>query len=293
MSDAAPALPKLLKALEPQYAQQLAAYLHRERYERGQTILVEGDTPAALYFVEQGLVRLVQVSSGGTHVCAAPSGPRRMPEPAQHPGGAPVPATLEAVADTRLAVLPASIGARCCRSTATLYRAVALQLASDLRQMADMVRELALHPVAARLARFLLAHATTPSAATRWTQEAIAASIGSVRDVVGRTLRGLMEEGVLRAERGQLLIVDRHGAGEHRPRGVGQHKGSGLYSQPVSWASRRAYSTKLGQEMSGGTPWSQPGMKPPSSSSGGTTRSTSARITSPPAAMARLSMPPL
>ena len=40
-----------------------------------------------------------------------------------------------------------------------------------------------------------------------WTQEEIVAYIGTVRDVVGRTLRA----GFIRRERGRLVVMDRAG----------------------------------------------------------------------------------
>ncbi len=65
-----------------------------------------------------------------------------------------------------------------------------------------------LHTVRGRLARFLLEHAegergAEAGAATvfrRWTQEEIAAQIGTVREVVARTLRASADAGLLRIE---------------------------------------------------------------------------------------------
>jgi DNA-binding GntR family transcriptional regulator len=45
----------------------------------------------------------------------------------------------------------------------------------------------------------------------RWTQEEIATHIGTVRDVVGRVLRSFAAEGLIRRERGRLVVMDRAG----------------------------------------------------------------------------------
>lgn len=63
------------------------------------------------------------------------------------------------------------------------------------------------------------------------------------------------------------------------------------HSHPPSSASSRVNVTKFGQEISGGTPWSQPGITPPSANNGGTTRITSSSRASPPVAKQRLSTP--
>jgi CRP/FNR family transcriptional regulator len=69
--------------------------------------------------------------------------------------------------------------------------------------------------VRARLARFLLTSGDERDAPARhWTQEEIAAHIGTVRDVVGRTLRVFSRSGLIRRERGRLVITDRDGLEE-------------------------------------------------------------------------------
>jgi len=210
MSETIRAEQKLLRGLDAEALVQVTQHLRSANYTRGQTILMEGDTPAALYFVESGLVRLVQLSPEGRVFVVGYAGPGECVNLAAALERYPLPVTAEAVADARLWILPLEHWQALLQAHPELYRAVTLQLARELRSMADLVRELALHPVEARLARFLLEYADGGASRDQhWTQEAIAASIGSVRDVVGRSLRGLMEEGILRKERGQLMIVKR------------------------------------------------------------------------------------
>ncbi len=209
MNDAPPPLPRLLQDLDPKTADQVLRYAHHERFERGQTILMEGDTPSALYFVEQGLTRLVQISAEGRIFVLNYVGPGDCINLTSAIKGHALVATVEAVTDALMSVIPGEHWRGLLGDNAQICHATLQQLAEDLRAMTIMVRELALHPVAARLARFILEHTDDTGPATRWTQESIAASIGSVRDVVGRELRALIEEGVLRRDRGELMIVDR------------------------------------------------------------------------------------
>jgi CRP/FNR family transcriptional regulator len=45
----------------------------------------------------------------------------------------------------------------------------------------------------------------------RWTQEEIAAQIGTVREVVARTLRAFADAGLLRMEQHRIFLLDRAG----------------------------------------------------------------------------------
>ncbi|NLG29251.1 MAG: Crp/Fnr family transcriptional regulator [Chloroflexi bacterium] len=208
MTERASTLPRLLHSLDARAVRQLAPYLQSERYERGQMILIEGDSPAALYFVQEGLVRLVQVSAEGRIFVLDHVGPGECLNLSSALEAGPLTYSAEAVVDTRALILTRNRLAEVLRANPGLYRAFADQLAHDLRVLSRIVRELALHPVSARLARFLLEQAEGRQPHTRWTQESIAASIGSVRDVVGRTLRGFMEEGLLRKVGGQMVIAN-------------------------------------------------------------------------------------
>jgi len=99
--------------------------------------------------------------------------------------------------------------------------AVMERLATEVRRLTDMVEDLALHTVRARLARFLLAQAEDPQPSHRWTQEEIAAHIGTVREMVGRTLRAFTAAGLIHRERGRVVVADREGL-EREATGVEQ-----------------------------------------------------------------------
>ena len=70
-----------------------------------------------------------------------------------------------------------------------------------------------------RLARFLLEHVSTElggsaggsESTRRWTQDEIAAHVGTVRDMVGRTLRAFVAAGLVRMDRQRIVLLDREG----------------------------------------------------------------------------------
>jgi len=61
--------------------------------------------------------------------------------------------------------------------------------------------------VSERLAKLLLAHAASPDE-RRTTQREMAAQLGTVREVVARTLAQFEMQGWIRLERGSITIVD-------------------------------------------------------------------------------------
>jgi CRP/FNR family transcriptional regulator len=121
-------------------------------------------------------------------------------------------ASVEAVTDTMTLVLPCDQLYEIVRVEPGVALAAIEYLASAVSQLSDAVADLALHTVRTRLARFLLSQSCNHGRLARsWTQEDIAARIGSVRDVVGRALRSFLSEGLIRWERNRLAVADLDG----------------------------------------------------------------------------------
>jgi CRP/FNR family transcriptional regulator len=83
--------------------------------------------------------------------------------------------------------------------------------AERMAKITDLASDLSLYTVRARLAQFLIELADQPQAAGGWTQDEIAAHIGTVRDVVGRLLRDFESKGLISRERQQIFLLDRQG----------------------------------------------------------------------------------
>lgn len=92
-----------------------------------------------------------------------------------------------------------------------LALAVARFFARRLERMAQLVESLSLHSVRQRLAGFLIEQADAAGTQTglHWTQTDMARRLGTVRDVLGRALRRLADEGVVRFERDRIILEDR------------------------------------------------------------------------------------
>jgi CRP/FNR family cyclic AMP-dependent transcriptional regulator len=189
----------------------IAPYITERTFSPGQVILLEGEPCQVVYFIAQGVVRTHRLSSEGREQVLAYLGPGEPFNLVPALDGRPNLASVDAVTDTTLYTIPCEHFQRVMRDHHEVALAVMKRLAAEVRRLSDMVEDLALHTVRTRLARFLLAQAEGAQPPKRWTQEEIATYIGTVRDVVGRTLRTFADDGLIRRERGRLVVVDRAG----------------------------------------------------------------------------------
>lgn len=180
------------------------------RVPAGQLILLMGEPAEAVYFVLEGEVRLARVSSQGREQLLALFGAGQMfnAVPLFLPDGVNA-AQVRALQDTTLAVLYREDFLNLVQTCPDLALAFARDFAQRLWRQNRLLEDLALHSVRGRLARFLLEECTADKGmARRWTQDEMAARLGSVRDVIGRTLRAFADEGLIRFERSRIVIVD-------------------------------------------------------------------------------------
>jgi CRP-like cAMP-binding protein len=192
----------------------------RRVFAAGETIIVEGDPCQAAYFVAEGHVRVYRLSlSGREQVLARLSSGQAFNTvpPFQHQGRNH--ATVEALTTAILYAILSSDLRSLVRDHPSVALAILKDFADRLDHLTNLVEDLSLRTVRGRLARFLLEHAPPgPSGTTdasgvtrRWTQDEMAAHLGTVRDMVGRTLRSFADAGLVRMDRQRIVLLDRDG----------------------------------------------------------------------------------
>ncbi len=126
------------------------------------------------------------------------------------------PATKQALVDTELLTLsPPTVRALAQRDL-RVARALLIELSERARSFVNEIPGTAFATVRQRVARQLLDLASThqqdsdPNGelAVRITQQDLAAAVGTVREVVVRTLRQLRDAGVVRTERDRIVLLD-------------------------------------------------------------------------------------
>jgi CRP-like cAMP-binding protein len=98
------------------------------------------------------------------------------------------------------------------RTYPALHQAATRCAGMRLRELADLVEDLALHDTSARLAHLLLRHLddneNTDHRLHGLVHEDIARLIGSVRVVVNRLLNRFKHEGIIHTEAGNIRLAD-------------------------------------------------------------------------------------
>lgn len=189
--------------------QALASRLRRRTASGGEIVFLADDPCERLYLVERGFAALRQTSTEGREHVLQHVGPGHALNLAAAVDGGPQIATAEALGELALLTVEEAAWQALLREHAALTETVARRLAQEVRSLSETARGLALDTVRMRLAAFLLEHAEHAPSQERWTQERIAAHIGTVRDVVGRILRDFVQEGLVRRDRGELVILQR------------------------------------------------------------------------------------
>jgi CRP/FNR family cyclic AMP-dependent transcriptional regulator len=195
----------------------LAATAHDRCFVRGQMIFLEGEPCAGLYIVGSGAVKILKLSPQGREQVLAQLGPGHTFNEVAVLDGGPNPASAEAIADSVTWVISRPDMQRLAQQYPALSWALIETLAARARHLVEMVEDLSLRSVKSRLAKLLLVEAgrsTGQSEIDRgqmMTQTEMAARLGTVREMVGRALRELADDGVIALDRHRIVIADRQG----------------------------------------------------------------------------------
>lgn len=186
---------------------EIAAHMQLRGFDRGEMLFWEGDACAGLHIIEEGSVKLYRISPQGRQyiVRVLQEGDTCNEVPAFDGGTNPV--NVETLEKSKVWV----IDDETLRSLVKAHPDFALKVLSNfgrnLRGLVRMVSEMAFYQVTNRLAR-LISELPSDGAPTHWTQEQLAARLGTVREVVARSLKELERSGAIRIEDRRIHIAD-------------------------------------------------------------------------------------
>jgi CRP-like cAMP-binding protein len=127
----------------------------------------------------------------------------------------------EALEDCRVLFVPARSLFRVLGEHPEVGFKLLKHFARRLHSFAELIEQISLQTVQQRVARYIYMSATIEGEACRegivirrsMTQRELAALVGSVREVVGRTMRVLEEDGLVEIRRTDILVRDIAGLG--------------------------------------------------------------------------------
>jgi CRP-like cAMP-binding protein len=198
--------------LSPDELAQIATVTVEHHYNRGDLILIEGETEGALYYVCSGLIKVFKASPEGKEQVLRLIGAGYTFNDVPALDGGPNPASAAAVEPASVYVIRRSGLRKLITTRPEVAEAVVLTLAKTLRHLVALVEDLSLRHVTARVAKILLAQeisAQQSQQVHRLTQTEMAALVGSTREVVGRALKELETAGAIEMRHGQAIVLDR------------------------------------------------------------------------------------
>lgn len=193
--------------LPEEILKQIAAHTQLRIFERGEILFWEDDPCAGLHIIEEGSVKLYRISPQGRQyiIRVLQEGDTCNEVPAFDGGTNPV--NVETLEKSSVWV----IDAETLRALVNAHPHFALKVLSNfgknLRGLVRMVSEMAFYQVTNRLAR-LISELPAEESRPHLTQEQLAAHLGTVREVVARSLKELERSGAIRIEDRRIYIAD-------------------------------------------------------------------------------------
>jgi len=177
--------------------------------ERGEIILLEGESAKELYFVVSGAVKLFKTSAEGKEQILS------IVRPGESFGDVPVfdgglsPISAQAMVPIALYGIRKSDLETILREYPRVALNVISVLADQVRHFMSLVEDLSFKHVIDRVAKILLEYASDGTGSRpRLTQQEMAAMAGTAREMIGRSLKALEEDGLIRLDRNRIVITN-------------------------------------------------------------------------------------
>ena len=205
---------EVFATLDPDSLADLAAGVRERRWAKGATIFLKGEHGDYLLAVQSGRVRLTLSSPQGREIAVADVTAGQVLGEVALIDGAPRSATATAAEDTVGLILPDRWFRQVVARRPDVLAGFARHLCRLLRQTNYQMESIALYPLEARLARFLLSMAAQqPDTAPRshlalgLTQAEIASILGASRPKVSQAFQSLQAKAAVRRD-GDALVLD-------------------------------------------------------------------------------------
>lgn len=171
-------------------------------------IFLEGEPSAGLWLVENGRIKASKLSPDGQEYILRFFGPGDTFNDLAALDNAPNAASTTSVTAVSAWVMPTAVFTQALQADHELALAVLQSMIGRVRHLVGQVEDLALRPVTARLARFLLEQvADSTLAHPAITRALIANHLATTPESISRSLRVLEKAGTIRFDRHRIIIV--------------------------------------------------------------------------------------
>jgi CRP-like cAMP-binding protein len=179
-------------------------------YEPDQLAILEGEPPAGLFIIQWGRLKASKMAIDGREQILELLGAGDLFNAVSVFANQPHPATVTALEPSKIWMIPQEAMLQLLDTNPRLARGVIQSLARRVLHLVALVEDLSLRSVDARLARLLLEKSVDGVITRRrWaTQTEIAARLGTVPDVISRSLHKLANQGLIQMDRRAIRILN-------------------------------------------------------------------------------------
>jgi CRP-like cAMP-binding protein len=178
--------------------------------DRAEMVLLEGESAANLYFVASGVVKVFKTSAEGKEQILSIVRPGESFNDVPIFDGGPNPVSAQAMGPVLLYGIKRNDMEAILRDHPKIALNVIKVLAKRVRHLVSLVEDLSFKHVISRVAKILFEHiGGEMGRGSRLTQQEMAAMAGTAREVVGRSLKALENEGAIKLDRHRIIIKDK------------------------------------------------------------------------------------
>jgi CRP/FNR family transcriptional regulator len=199
------------KGLDDELLERIGRMMQARSVEKHEIIWLEEEPAKMIYFVGVGLIKLFKTSPAGKEQIL------RLVQPSEafgHAGalnGGSNPESAQAIVPSVIYGLASADLKALLGENQQLAQNTIKVLATEMHHYMSLVEDLSLRCVSGRLAKMLLADdgKGEDDASPVLTRADMAAMAGTVREVIGKTLKALEDKGIIRYNRHKIVIRNR------------------------------------------------------------------------------------
>lgn len=192
------------KNLDEALAGEAGRFAREESFKSGENIFREGDVSKGIYFVNKGIVKVYKTSRDGREQILKLIYPGESFNDITVFLGSMNPASADAVADAKLAVISKENMISLIYGHPELSINIIRSMTMKLKYLTDTIEDLSLKRTQERIAKILISFGNE-----RLSRKTIADLAGTAREVVSRTLRDLSLKNLIKMNGKEIIILDR------------------------------------------------------------------------------------
>ena len=203
---------QLFKALKPKYLTFLAENGIEKHFSKGQALFLEGEPCSGIYFVISGHIKVFKQGNTGRQQTINFFKTGQSFNEIGLTEGIKNAVSAIALEASHIFIVPCHAIGEVLQNEPQLVQKVILNLTNRIHYLSELVRDLSVKSVRSRLAEYLLLESQNNNGIilrSNWyTQEELAARLGTVTDVIQRTLKQFDKMGAISMSRSQIEITD-------------------------------------------------------------------------------------